>query len=61
MKAHTSMNNETLPSPTNLPADKVPADKALHILDDDLDFGDEKLGTRQEDAKNLIVCSGGCE
>ena len=56
MKAHTSMNNETLPPSTNLPADE-----ALHILDDDLDFDDEKLGTRQEDATNFIVCSGGCE
>ena len=32
------------------------------ILDaDDLDFADEKLGPRQEDATRIFVCEGGCE
>ena len=49
------MNTET-PPPADLPATEAPI-----IADDDLDFADEKLGTRQEDATRIFVCEGGCE
>jgi hypothetical protein len=50
------MNTETPPPPADLPASE-----ARHIIDDDLDLADEKLGTRQEDATRIFVCEGGCE
>ena len=31
------------------------------VIDDDLDFSDVQLGTRQENATREIICEGGCE
>ena len=49
------MNTDTT-TPADLPAAEAPIN-----IDDDLDFADEKLGTRQEDATRIFVCEGGCE
>ena len=51
------MNTDTT---TTTPAD-LPTAEAPIIAEDDLDFADEKLGTRQEDATKIFVCEGGCE
>ncbi len=50
------MNTDTTTTPADLPAAEAPIN-----IDDDLDFADEKLGTRQEDATRIFVCEGGCE
>ncbi len=51
-----SMNADTNMTPADLPAAEAPI-----LAEDDLDFGDEKLGPRQEDATRIFVCEGGCE
>lgn len=50
------MNTDTTTTPADLPAAETPL-----IAEDDLDFADEKLGPRQEDAARIFVCEGGCE
>jgi hypothetical protein len=50
------MNSHSTTTPDDLPASEAPI-----IADDDLDFADEKLGPRQEDATREFVCEGGCE
>jgi len=51
-----TLNTETTPATTEEPKTETPP-----VPDDDLDFADEKLGTRQESATRVIVCEGGCE
>jgi hypothetical protein len=55
------MNNEPSPSPPQTEPSPPQTFIVPPGLEDDLDFSDVQLGTRQQDAIQGIVCEGGCE